>query len=48
MNLDGKQEDANETEVENRMNDNRSSAGMKVAKLQAPAIARKLKEQPWC
>ena len=48
MNLDGEQEDANETEVEKRMNDDSSSAGVKVAELQAPSVSRKLEEQPWC
>lgn len=47
MNLDGEQEDANETEVEKRVNENGSGTGVKVAKLQAPAMARELKEQPW-
>lgn len=48
MNLDGEQEDANETEVKDRVDDNSSGTGVKVAKLQASTIARKLKQQAWC
>jgi len=29
------------------MNDDSSSTGVKVAELQAPAVARKLKQQTW-
>ncbi|KAG6592964.1 hypothetical protein SDJN03_12440, partial [Cucurbita argyrosperma subsp. sororia] len=46
MNLDGEQEDANETEVEKRMNDDSSSAGVKVAELQAPSIPGSWKSSP--
>ncbi|KAL4347322.1 hypothetical protein GQ457_17G000740 [Hibiscus cannabinus] len=46
MNLNRQQEDTNEAEIEQRVDQNRSTAGLKVAELDAPMVAGNLEEQP--
>ncbi|KAI3515929.1 hypothetical protein L1887_14835 [Cichorium endivia] len=47
MDLNGKQKEADEAEVEQRMQEDGSSTGLKTTKLHAVPVPRQLKQQPW-
>jgi hypothetical protein len=47
VNLNGEQEDANETKVEEGMDENGCPAGLKVAKLHAAVAPGHLEKQTW-
>lgn len=47
VNANGNKEDGDEAKVKDGMNQNRSTAGVHVPKLDHPALPWYLKQQPW-